>query len=69
MVVTLGEEGALVADAGGTARVPSVKVNAVDTTGAGDSFTAALAWRLGAGESLADSAAYAARVGARGRHP
>ncbi|NGO12930.1 ribokinase [Streptomyces sp. HC44] len=65
VVVTLGEEGALVADARGTAaRVPSVKVTAVDTTGAGDSFTAALAWRLGAGESLADSAAYAARVGA-----
>jgi ribokinase len=41
-----------------------VKVDAVDTTGAGDAFTAALAWRLGAGESLADSAAYAARVGA-----
>ncbi|MGC5563181.1 ribokinase [Streptomyces sp. FR-108] len=64
VVVTLGEEGALVADASGTARVPAVKVNAVDTTGAGDSFTAALAWRLGAGESLTASAAYAARVGA-----
>ncbi|MCX4908567.1 ribokinase [Streptomyces sp. NBC_00878] len=64
VVVTLGEEGALVADASGTARVPSVKVAAVDTTGAGDSFTAALAWRLGTGESLADAAAYAARVGA-----
>ncbi|MER5222369.1 ribokinase [Streptomyces flaveus] len=64
VVVTLGEEGALVADASGVARVPSVKVDAVDTTGAGDAFTAALAWRLGAGESLADSAAYAARVGA-----
>ncbi|WAU79547.1 ribokinase [Streptomyces sp. Qhu-G9] len=64
VVVTLGEEGALVADASGTARVPSVRVAAVDTTGAGDSFTAALAWRLGAGESLAEAAAYAARVGA-----
>ncbi|MFL1902845.1 ribokinase [Streptomyces tauricus] len=64
VVVTLGEEGALVADASGATRVPAVKVTAVDTTGAGDSFTAALAWRLGAGESLADSAAYAARVGA-----
>ncbi|MEW2567751.1 ribokinase [Streptomyces sp. NPDC047070] len=64
VVVTLGEEGALVADASGTARVPAVPVEAVDTTGAGDSFTAALAWRLGAGESLADAAAYAARVGA-----
>ncbi|MGX1670395.1 ribokinase [Streptomyces sp. NPDC055400] len=64
VVITLGAEGALVADAAGTRRVPSVKVTAVDTTGAGDAFTAALAWRLGAGESLADAAAFAARVGA-----
>ncbi|MFJ9666947.1 ribokinase [Streptomyces sp. NPDC101219] len=64
VVVTLGGEGALVASAEGTARVPSVRVHAVDTTGAGDAFTAALAWRLGAGESLAEAAAYAARVGA-----
>jgi len=36
----------------------------VDTTGAGDAFTAALAFRLGSGASLAEAAAYAARVGA-----
>ncbi|MFI7007000.1 ribokinase [Streptomyces sp. NPDC050145] len=64
VVVTLGSEGALVADASGARRVASVKVEAVDTTGAGDAFTAALAWRLGTGASLADAAAYAARVGA-----
>ncbi|WP_369246737.1 ribokinase [Streptomyces sp. R41] len=64
VVVTLGAEGALVASADGVARVPSVKVEAVDTTGAGDAFTAALAWRLGRSESLSDAAAYAARVGA-----
>jgi ribokinase len=64
VVVTLGGDGALVADATGSAHVPSVKVVAVDTTGAGDSFTAALAWRLGLGESLAEAARYAARVGA-----
>ncbi|MDQ0581144.1 ribokinase [Streptomyces rishiriensis] len=64
VVVTLGGEGALVASADGVSRVPSVKVAAVDTTGAGDSFTAALAWRLGTGSSLAGAAAYAARVGA-----
>ncbi|MFF1353735.1 ribokinase [Streptomyces sp. NPDC058297] len=64
VVITLGAEGALVADATGTRRVPSVKVTAVDTTGAGDAFTAALAWRLGAGESLEHAAAFAARVGA-----
>ncbi|MGW0987193.1 ribokinase [Streptomyces sp. NPDC002486] len=64
VVVTLGGQGALVASSEGVSRVPAVKVDAVDTTGAGDSFTAALACRLGAGESLADAAAYAARVGA-----
>ncbi|MFE9921017.1 ribokinase [Streptomyces sp. NPDC005774] len=64
VVVTLGGEGSLVASADGISRIPPVKVRAVDTTGAGDSFTAALAWRLGLGESLAEAAAYAARVGA-----
>ncbi|MFI2432322.1 ribokinase [Streptomyces sp. NPDC018693] len=64
VVVTLGAEGALVASAEGVLRVDPVKVDAVDTTGAGDSFTAALAWRLGAGASLTEAAAYAARVGA-----
>ncbi|MFI1287497.1 ribokinase [Streptomyces sp. NPDC020792] len=64
VVITLGGEGALVGSADGVARVPSVKVDAVDTTGAGDAFTAALAWRLGAGASLEEAAAYAARVGA-----
>ncbi|MFD8704121.1 ribokinase [Kitasatospora sp. NPDC059648] len=65
VVVTLGSEGALVASAEeGVVRVASVKVDAVDTTGAGDSFTAALAWKAGAGASLVEAAAYAARVGA-----
>ncbi|AIR98501.1 ribokinase [Streptomyces glaucescens] len=64
VVVTLGAAGALVASPAGVARVPSVRVAAVDTTGAGDAFAAALAWRLGAGEPLAEAAAYAARVGA-----
>ncbi|MER5404580.1 ribokinase [Streptomyces sp. NPDC002769] len=64
VVVTLGARGALVADADGAVRVPSVRVETVDTTGAGDSFTAALAWRLGLGEPLSVAAAYAARVGA-----
>lgn len=64
MVVTLGSEGALVASREGVTRVAPVKVDAVDTTGAGDAFTAALAYRLGAGASLAEAAAYAARVGA-----
>ncbi|MEW2636358.1 ribokinase [Streptomyces sp. NPDC048389] len=66
VVITLGAQGALVADgeAGGLDHVASPKVEAVDTTGAGDAFTAALAWRLGLGESLSQAAVYAVRVGA-----
>ncbi|MFF8640798.1 ribokinase [Streptomyces sp. NPDC015345] len=66
VVITLGAEGALTADgsAGSPVRVPSPRVDAVDTTGAGDAFTAALGWRLGLGEDLPTAAAYAVRVGA-----
>ncbi|MFJ3931335.1 MULTISPECIES: ribokinase [unclassified Streptomyces] len=64
VVVTLGAQGAWVASAQGAFLVPAVPVDAVDTTGAGDAFTAALAWRLGRGDALADAAAYAVRVGA-----
>ncbi|MFB7078009.1 ribokinase [Streptomyces sp. NPDC056308] len=66
VVVTLGAAGALVADSrtGAFVTVPSLQVEAVDTTGAGDAFTAALAWRLGLGEELTEAAAFAVRVGA-----
>jgi len=64
VVITLGAAGACAADASGGARVPSPPVTVVDTTGAGDAFTGALAWRLSAGDSLAEAAAFAARVGA-----
>ncbi|MEU5800737.1 MULTISPECIES: ribokinase [Streptomyces] len=66
VVITLGAEGALVSDSrtGEAVRVPSPRVAALDTTGAGDAFTAALAWRLGLGEELTEAAAFAVRVGA-----
>jgi len=66
VVITLGADGALVSDTrgGDPVHVPSPRVDAVDTTGAGDAFTAALAWRLGLGEELTVAAAFAVRVGA-----
>ncbi|WP_433573338.1 ribokinase [Streptomyces sp. CA-251247] len=66
VVITLGAQGAFVADTrtGAPVHVPSPRVEAVDTTGAGDAFTAALAWRIGLGEPLATAAAFAVRVGA-----
>ena len=63
-VVTLGADGALVADGDGVTHVPSPQVEVVDTTGAGDAFVGALAFRLSQGERLRVAAAFAARVGA-----
>ncbi|MYS79315.1 ribokinase [Streptomyces sp. SID5474] len=65
IVLTLGGGGALVAD--GDAEVVHVaapKVAAVDTTGAGDAFTGALAWRLAVGDDPVPATRYAVRVGA-----
>jgi ribokinase len=64
VVVTLGADGVIAADATGIVRVPGLAVRVVDTTGAGDAFTGALAWRLGAGDTLAEAVRFAVRVGA-----
>lgn len=64
VVVTLGAAGALIARPEGTVTVPSPVVRAVDTTGAGDAFTGALAWRLGTGDDLETAVRFAVRVGA-----
>ena len=65
VLVTLGAHGSVVLDslARGTqdqiTRIAATRVSAVDTTGAGDAFTGAVAARLAAGESLADAASFA----------
>lgn len=64
VVLTLGARGALVAEGTDLVAVPSPQVTAVDTTGAGDGFAGALCARLLQGDSVAEAAAYAARVGA-----
>jgi ribokinase len=64
VVITLGADGAVAADAAGSHRVHSPKVAVVDTTGAGDAFTGALAWRLAAGDGLPAALTVAVRVGA-----
>ncbi|MFI6767957.1 ribokinase [Streptomyces sp. NPDC050355] len=64
VVITLGGDGALVLDAAGIGEVAGVRVKAVDTTGAGDAFTGALATRLARGASLQEAARFAVRVGA-----
>ncbi len=51
VIITLGEEGALIYD-GSPEWIPTVKTKALDTTGAGDVFNGALAVALSEGESL-----------------
>ncbi|MBM7824993.1 ribokinase [Arcanobacterium pluranimalium] len=64
VVITLGARGALVSHDDAMVEVPSPRVHAVDTTGAGDAFVGGLAYRLAAGDSLEEAARFAVRVGA-----
>ena len=63
-VVTLGAAGAAAAWPGGGCRVSAPAVVAVDSTGAGDALTGALAWRLAAGDALGDALGLAVRAAA-----
>jgi ribokinase len=64
-VLKLGARGSLVVTADGQiARVPSYKVNIVDTTAAGDAFTGALAIAAASGQPLPAAAKFANAAGA-----
>jgi ribokinase len=64
VIVTLGARGALIATPEGARRIEPVKVEAIDTTGAGDAFIGSFARYLAGGLSLdaalAESTRYAA---------
>ncbi|WP_309131963.1 ribokinase [Brevibacterium sp.] len=65
VVLTMGDQGSLVADDSGVHRIdPVTPEHVVDTTGAGDSFTAAITVAVLEGDSLHAAAARAASVGA-----
>jgi len=64
VLVTLGAHGSVVLDSeaapgSSVTFVAPTRVDAVDTTGAGDAFTGAVAVRLAAGDALADAARFA----------
>lgn len=65
VVLTLGGDGALVCDDEGVTVVPAVRAPfVVDTTGAGDAFTAALGVALAEGRPVREAARFAAAGGA-----
>ena len=63
--VTLGPDGALVWDGSELYEVPGVPANAVDTTGAGDTFAGVVITGLSAGKSLVESAAEGCTLAAK----
>ena len=63
VIATLGPDGAVAATDGEVIRVPSLKVTAVDTTGAGDTFCGVLAAGLDQGADLRSAMAKAAIAG------
>ena len=74
VIVTLGEKGACQVTNQGVLYHPAFKVKAVDTTGAGDAFTGALAVQLAEGKRLEEAiqtsnAAGAAAVVKKGAQP
>lgn len=64
VVVTRGADGVEVLTAGQRRRLPAMKVDAVDTVGAGDAFCGNLAARLADGADLFDAVTFANAAGA-----
>jgi ribokinase len=63
VVMTLGERGALIVTATSSLHIPAITVEAVDTTGAGDSFNAGLAFALARGATSVDAVRFAVVTG------
>lgn len=59
LVVTSGINGVHFHDGNAVVNVPAIKVDAVDTTGAGDTFSGAFAVALAEGKTLRDAIAFA----------
>ncbi len=63
LIATLGREGAVAATSEGLIRVPALAIEAVDTTGAGDTFCGVLAAYLDEGKDMATAMRMAAIAG------
>lgn len=59
VITTLGKDGAVITGGDGASKVRGFKVNAIDTTSAGDTFVGALACALTEGKSLEEATRFA----------
>jgi len=64
VVLTLGEQGALLVAEGGAEHVPAFRVNVVDTTAAGDAFVAGFAVAVASDQSPGQAMRFATATGA-----
>ncbi|MGL4831452.1 MAG: ribokinase [Propionibacteriaceae bacterium] len=64
VVMTVGSRGCWIADGEGVRQLPALKVEAVDTVGAGDAFVGALAAELAQGKTVSQAATFATRFAA-----
>jgi len=64
VILTLGEQGALLANARGMIHVPGYSVEVVDTTAAGDAFVGGFAVALAEGQLLQEAVRFANAAGA-----
>ena len=64
VIVTLGKKGALLCEGGRCEVIPAYRVEAVDTTAAGDVFNAGLVVALSEGRNLTDAVRFGAKAAA-----
>jgi ribokinase len=55
VIITMGERGVCVLDEEGASHLPAFKVQAIDSTGAGDAFIGSLAYFLAQGQPIRDA--------------
>lgn len=64
VIVTLGEKGSLLCTAEGFVEIPAIKVEAVDTVAAGDTYNGALCVALSEGRTMTEAMAFATKASA-----